>query len=80
MKTCYKEVYIEYLIILEKYRNKHIESKLLRTVEDYYKNNEFENINLTIYKFHPPEFYKKCGFEVEFIKKINIILNKINIF
>ena len=65
----YKEVHISDLIVLEQYRNKHIGSKLMETVESYYKNKEFENINLTTYEFQATEFYKKCGFEIEFIRK-----------
>ena len=74
----YKEVHINDLIIFEQYRNKHIGSKLLETVENYYKNKGFENINLSTYNFQAPEFYKKCGFEVEFIRenKNNHQLNK----
>ncbi len=74
----YKEVCIEDLIILEEYRNKHIGTKLIETVENYFKNKGFENINLTTYKFQAPEFYKKCGFEIEFIRenKENPKLNK----
>lgn len=74
----YKEVHISDLIILEQYRNKHIGSKLMETVENYYKNKGFENINLTTYGFQAPEFYKKCGFEIEFVRenKENPKLNK----
>lgn len=65
----YKEVHISDLIVLEQYRNKHIGSKLMETVKNYYENKGFENINLTTYGFQAPEFYKKCGFEIEFIRK-----------
>ena len=65
----YKEVHIGDLIIFEEYRNKNIGTKLVETVENYYKNKGFENINLTTYNFQAPEFYKKCGFEVEFIRE-----------
>ena len=65
----YKEVHIGDLIIFEEYRNKHIGTKLVETVENYYNNKGFENINLTTYNFQAPEFYKKCGFEVEFIRE-----------
>ncbi len=65
----YKEVHINDLIIFEQYRNKHIGSKLLETVENYYKNKGFENINLSTYNFQAPEFYKKYGFKVEFIRE-----------
>lgn len=74
----YKEVHISDLIILEEYRNRHIGSKLMEAVENYYKNKGFENINLTTYGFQAPEFYKKCGFKIEFIResKDNPKLNK----
>lgn len=65
----YKEVYIEDLIVYEENRNKHIGSKLVKSVEEHFKDSEFENINLTTYRFQAPEFYKKCGFEVEFVRK-----------
>ena len=65
----YSEVHIGDLIIFEEYRNKHIGTKLIETVENYYKNKGFENINLTTYNFQAPEFYKKCGFKLEFIRK-----------
>ena len=65
----YKEVHISDLIVLEQYRNKHIGSKLMEIVESYYENKGFENINLTTYGFHAPEFYKKCGYEIPFIRK-----------
>lgn len=74
----YKEVHISDLIILEEYRNKQIGSKLVENVESHYKDKGFENINLTTYGFQAPEFYKKCGFKVEFVreKKKNPKLNK----
>ncbi len=74
----YKEVHIGDLMVNEEYRNKHIGTKLVETVENYFKNKEFENINLTTYEFQAPEFYKKCGFKVEFIRenKENSKLNK----
>ena len=65
----YKEVHISDLIVVEEYRKQHIGTKLLETVENYFKNKRFENINLTTYGFQAPEFYKKCGFEIEFIRK-----------
>ncbi len=74
----YNEVHISDLIIYEKYRNKHIGSKLLETVEKYHKDKGFENINLTTYAFQAPQFYKKYGFEIEFVResKENTKLNK----
>lgn len=65
----YKEVHIEDLIVLEKYRKQHIGSKLMNAVEEYYKGKGFENINLTTYGFQAPKFYEKCGFKIEFVRK-----------
>ncbi len=68
-RSYYKEIHINDLIVLEEYRNKQIGSKLIEAVENFYRNKGFENINLTTYKFQAPDFYKKCGFEIEFIRK-----------
>lgn len=65
----YKEVHISDLIVYEEYRNKHIGTKLVKTVENHFKNKGFENINLTTYAFQAPEFYKKCGFKLEFVRE-----------
>jgi len=67
--SMYKEVHIGELIVVEKYRNKDIGSKLIKAVENYYKNKGFENMNLSTYNFQAPEFYTKCGFQVEFIRE-----------
>ena len=53
-KSYYKEIHISDLIVLEEYRNKHIGSKLIEKVEEFYKNKGFENINLTTYEFQAP--------------------------
>ena len=67
--TCYGEVYIEELIILEKYRGKGIGKMLMQEVENNFKNKGFNNINLVTNAFQEPEFYKKCGYELEFIRE-----------
>lgn len=68
-KSYYKEVHIGDLIVLEEYRKQHIGKKLMETVENHYKDRGFENMNLTTYGFQAPEFYKKCGFEIEYIRR-----------
>ena len=55
----YNEVYIEDLIVLKEYRNKNIGRALIRKVEEYFKDKNFENINLTTYEFQAPKFYEK---------------------
>ena len=41
----------------------------MEAVENHFKDKNFENINLTTYGFQAPEFYKKCGYKVEFIRE-----------
>lgn len=65
----YKEVHISDLIVYEQFRNKHIGSKLVQEVENYHKDKHFDNINLTTYAFQAPDFYKKCGYTVEYIRE-----------
>lgn len=65
----YKEIHIGDLIVLEEYRNNKIGSKLVKAVEEYFRDKEFKNINLTTYGFQAPKFYEKCGFKIEFVRE-----------
>lgn len=65
----YNEVHISELVVLEQYRKKHIGTRLVEAVEKYCADSGFESITLSTYGFQAPEFYKKCGFEVEFIRE-----------
>jgi len=65
----YKEVHVQDLIIVEKYRKQHIGMKLLAKAEEYAREKGVVNINLSTYAFQAPEFYKKYGFQVEFIRE-----------
>lgn len=68
----YSEITINNLVILKKYRGQGIGTSLINYVENYFKDKGFNNINLVTNSFQAPEFYKKCGFELEFIRKNKI--------
>ena len=65
----YEEVHIGDLVVLEEYRHKHIGSKLIEAVEKHHQNKGYKNINLTTYGFQALEFYKKCGYKVEYTRE-----------
>ena len=46
-------------------------SKLVEAVENAYKDKGYEKIALTTFGFQAPEFYKKLGYELEFIRQDN---------
>jgi len=41
----------------------------LKGLEDHFKGQGFNNINLVTNQFNAPEFYKKCGFQAEFTRQ-----------
>lgn len=65
----YSEVHISDLIVSEQYRKKQIGKRLVETVESHFKCKGFNNINLSTYKFQAPEFYKKLGYKLEFVRE-----------
>ena len=65
----YKEVFISDLIVKEEYRNKHLGTELVNNVLKDFNGKGLDNINLTTYEFQALEFYKKCGFKIEFVRK-----------
>ena len=68
-RAYYNEVHIGDLIIDEKYRRLQIGTKLVKAVEDTYSGREYTKITLTTFGFQAPEFYKKLGYELEYVRK-----------
>jgi ribosomal protein S18 acetylase RimI-like enzyme len=68
-RAYYNEVHIGDLIVGKSYRKDGVGSKLVAAVEDAYKGKGYEKIALTTFGFQAPEFYKKLGYELEFIRK-----------
>ena len=76
-KAYYNEVHIQDLVVNKDCRGNGIGSRLVETVEDHYRNKGFRFVTLTTFEFQAPEFYKKLGYTVEFIRKTdNQLLNK----
>ena len=67
--TVFQEVYVDDLWIDELLRGQGFGKNLLLEVEKHFIGKEYDNINLVTNGFQAPEFYKKCGFELEFIRK-----------
>ncbi len=65
----YREVHVSDLIVAENCRGQGIGTLLLAMVEEHFRGKDFDNINLTTYRFQAPEFYKKCGFTLEYIRE-----------
>ena len=67
--TSYEEVYIDDLIVIDKYRGNDIGTKLVKKVEEHFNGKGFNNINLCTNGFQAPKFYEKCGYNLEFVRK-----------
>lgn len=67
--TIFSEVCIEELLVVQGHRNQGIGRSLLLCLESYFQGKDFTNINLVTNEFQAPEFYKKCGYSLEFIRK-----------
>ena len=68
-RAYYNEVHIGDLIVASSLRKGGIGSKLVRAVEDNYRGKGYDKITLTTFGFQAPEFYKKLGYEVEFVRE-----------
>jgi GNAT superfamily N-acetyltransferase len=67
--TAFAEVYIDDIWVDKLYRGKGYGRKLLNALEQKFKGKGFNNINLVTSAFQAPEFYQKCGYQVEFVRK-----------
>lgn len=66
--TAFAEVYVDDIWVDTSFRSQGYGRKLLQELENYFKGKGFNNINLVTSAFQAPEFYKKCGFTVEFVR------------
>lgn len=71
--TAFSEIYVDDMWVDSACRGKGYGKKLLQALENYFEGQGFNNINLVTSAFNAPEFYKKCGFIVEFVRE-----NKVN--
>lgn len=67
--TAFAEIYIDDMWVDTPHRGKGYGRQLLQFLEDHFKGKGFNNINLITSQFQAPDFYKKCGFELEFVRK-----------
>lgn len=67
-RAYYNEVHIGDLIVDEKYRKCGLGRKLVKAVEAAYKGKGYDIITLTTFGFQAPEFYKKLGYNVDFVR------------
>ena len=68
-RTTYNEVHIVDLIVSHECRKSGIGSKLVAAVEEAYTGRVYDKITLTTFGFQAPGFYKKQGFELEFVRE-----------
>lgn len=66
--TAFSEIYIDDLWVNSKHRKQGYGTQLITALEERFKGKGFNNINLVTSAFQAPEFYKKCGFKVEFVR------------
>lgn len=76
--TAFSEIYVDDIWVMPEYRKQNLGKKLLDELENKFKGKGYNNINLVTSHFQAPEFYKKCGFEIEFIRinNVNPLLSK----
>lgn len=65
----YNEIHIGDLIVSSRCREAGIGSSLVRAVEEAYKDRCYDKITLTTFGFQAPEFYKKLGYALEFVRE-----------
>ena len=68
-RAYYDEVHIGDLIVDSNCRRSGLGRKLVETVENTYKGKGYKEVTLTTFGFQAPEFYRKLGYEIEFVRE-----------
>lgn len=64
----YNEVHIGDLIVAGDCRRSGLGRRLVSAVEDAYRDQGYDIVTLTTFGFQAPDFYRKLGYSVEFIR------------
>jgi GNAT superfamily N-acetyltransferase len=67
--SSYSSIHIRDLWIDKAYRGQGYGRKLMAELENHFKGKGFHNINTVSCRFQAPDFYKKCGYKVEFVRE-----------
>lgn len=67
--SAFSEIYVDDLWVDSSQRGKGIGRSLMAKLEEEFKQQGFNNINLVTSAFQAVDFYKKCGYEVEFFRE-----------
>ena len=67
--TTFSEIYVDDLVVHENYRKQGIGRMLLQKLEEHFEGKNYSNINLVTNEFQAPDFYNKCGYTLEFVRK-----------
>lgn len=67
--TAFAEIYIDDIWVDKSSRGKGYGKQLMAELENHFKGKGYNNMNLVTSAFQAPDFYKKCGFTVEFVRE-----------
>ncbi len=68
-RAYYNEVHIGDLIVDRRCRRSGLGKRLVGTVEEAYRGRGYDVITLTTFGFQAPEFYRKLGYTIEFVRE-----------
>lgn len=67
--TAFSEVYIDDIWVHSSFRGNGYGRRLIDALENQFEGKGYNNMNLVTSAFQAPEFYKKCGFQIEFVRE-----------
>jgi len=67
--SSYSSIHIRDIWIDKAHRGNGYGRKLISELENHFKGKGLNNINLITCAYQAPDFYKKCGFKVEFVRE-----------
>lgn len=66
--SSYSSIHIRDLWVDKAHRGQGYGKKLIAALENHFRDKGFDHINTVSCAFQAPEFYRRCGFEVEFVR------------